>query len=195
MRINQITNETDLSEQDLIVVPGVGKKLKPGFISKQDDRRDHEVEMAKSDLFSTAKNAKALYDLIKDISEDEGLPGWVQEKIIKANDYLNTVLEYIQHKSYDHNGMMSEKAVSKAQQKFMGMVHAAQKGEKPASKAVADVAKSMKKKDAKDFASTKHKGLPDKVEEDKPCWDGYEQYGMKTKNGKKVPNCVPKPKK
>ena len=25
-----------------------------------------------------------------------------------------------------------------------------------------------------------------------PCWDGYEAIGMKTKNGKKVPNCVPK---
>ena len=24
-----------------------------------------------------------------------------------------------------------------------------------------------------------------------PCWDGYEQYGMKNKNGKQVPNCVP----
>ena len=25
----------------------------------------------------------------------------------------------------------------------------------------------------------------------KPCYDGYEMIGMKTKNGKKVPNCVP----
>ena len=24
-----------------------------------------------------------------------------------------------------------------------------------------------------------------------PCWDGYEQYGTKIKNGKKVPNCIP----
>lgn len=24
-----------------------------------------------------------------------------------------------------------------------------------------------------------------------PCWDGYVQVGFKTKNGKKVPNCVP----
>lgn len=24
-----------------------------------------------------------------------------------------------------------------------------------------------------------------------PCQEGYEQYGMKTKNGKKVPNCIP----
>jgi hypothetical protein len=43
------------------------------------------------------------------------------------------------------------------------MVHAAQKGEKPASKEVGKVAKTMKKKDAEDFASTKHKGLPEKA--------------------------------
>jgi hypothetical protein len=57
---------------------------------------------------------------------------------------------------------VNEKAVSKKQQKFMGMVHAAQKGEKPASKEVAKTAKTMGKKDAEDFASTKHKGLPEK---------------------------------
>ena len=57
---------------------------------------------------------------------------------------------------------LDEKAVSKKQQKFMGMVHAAQKGKKPASKEVAKTAKSMGKKDAEDFASTKHKGLPEK---------------------------------
>ncbi len=61
--------------------------------------------------------------------------------------------------------IIAEKAVSKAQQKFMGMVHATQKGEKPASKDVAKVAKDMGKKDAKDFASTSHKGLPNKKEE------------------------------
>ena len=58
-------------------------------------------------------------------------------------------------------------AVSKKQQRFMGMVHALNKGEiKPSdvSKDVQDVAKDMKKKDAKDFASTKHKGLPVKKE-------------------------------
>ena len=25
-----------------------------------------------------------------------------------------------------------------------------------------------------------------------PCWEGYEMIGMKTKGGRKVPNCVPK---
>jgi hypothetical protein len=58
-------------------------------------------------------------------------------------------------------------SVSKAQQRFMGMVHAAQKGdmENP-SPEVAKAADSMSDKDAKDFASTKHKGLPNKVKKE-----------------------------
>jgi hypothetical protein len=61
---------------------------------------------------------------------------------------------------------LDEKSKSKAQQKFMGMVYAAKKGEKPASKDVAKVAKGMSKSDAKDFASTKHKGKPEHVKKD-----------------------------
>jgi hypothetical protein len=68
-----------------------------------------------------------------------------------------------QHAERAEEEPIAEKAVSKKQQKFMGMVHAAQKGEKPASKAVGKVAKSMGKKDAEDFAKTKHKGLPEKA--------------------------------
>ena len=30
------------------------------------------------------------------------------------------------------------------------------------------------------------------VEDEDPCWKDYEMIGMKNKNGKKVPNCVPK---
>lgn len=62
----------------------------------------------------------------------------------------------------DDPGMI-EKAVSRKQQRFMGMVHAAQQGETPASSEVAKVARSMRKKDAKDFASTRHKGLPEEI--------------------------------
>ena len=56
-------------------------------------------------------------------------------------------------------------AQSKAQQRFMGMVHAVQKGDMEApSKEVEKAADSMTKKDAKDYASTSHKGLPNKKE-------------------------------
>lgn len=59
-------------------------------------------------------------------------------------------------------------AVSQVQRKFMGMVHQCQKTGKCASPKVKKVAKSMKKKDVKDFAATKHKGLPVKKECNKP---------------------------
>jgi len=56
--------------------------------------------------------------------------------------------------------VISEKSVSTAQQKFMGMVYAAKKGAKPASPEVAKAASGMSSKEAEKFASTKHKGLP-----------------------------------
>ena len=54
-------------------------------------------------------------------------------------------------------------AVSKQQQKFMGIVHAIQKGDMPAGKATGDAqeaARTMNPSDVTDFASTKRKGLP-----------------------------------
>ena len=55
---------------------------------------------------------------------------------------------------------------SKAQQRFFGMVDAYKKGEmkNPSSK-IKKAANGMSMSDVKDFAETKHKGLPEKVEE------------------------------
>lgn len=59
-------------------------------------------------------------------------------------------------------------AKSKSQQRLFGMVHAYQKGELDnPSKEIKDIAKSITKKDAKDFAETKHKGLPNRVKKNK----------------------------
>jgi len=90
--------EAELSEDDIILVPGQGRKMRTGFVPHGQSRVDHEVEMARSDLYSAAKNAHQVHAMIKHVSEDEGLEGWVQEKIIKANDYLNTVREYLEGK-------------------------------------------------------------------------------------------------
>jgi len=61
--------------------------------------------------------------------------------------------------------LIVEKAKSKAQQRFMGMVYAVKKGEMEAPSAeVAQAASGMSKKEAKKFAKTKHKGLPEKKE-------------------------------
>ena len=58
---------------------------------------------------------------------------------------------------------ITERAKSKSQQRFFGMVRATQKGEmEGASSEVSKAAASMSKSDVKDFAKTKHKGLPEK---------------------------------
>jgi hypothetical protein len=77
-------------------------------------------------------------------------------------------------------------AKSKAQQKFMGMVHAYKKGEmkgSEASKDVKDAAKGMKKSSVKKYAKTKHDGLPKKISENNKA----ELYKMYTKAMKMMP--------
>ena len=58
--------------------------------------------------------------------------------------------------------VVSEKALSKKQQRFMGAVLNAKRTGEASTPEVAKAAVSMKTKDVKDFASTKHKGLPEK---------------------------------
>jgi len=149
---------------------------------------DHEVQMARAELYKLAEYAIKLHNLLKNVSETEGLEGWVQSKITKASDYISSVYHHLEYQEMEAatsspirmpaaegvdpykdqlRAKLEEKAKSKAQQKFMGMVYAAKKGEKPASKEVAKVAKGMSKKSAKDFAATKHKGKPEHVKKDK----------------------------
>ena len=52
---------------------------------------DHEVQMARSDLYKIAKYAIKLHDMLKNVSEEEGIEGWVQSKITKAADYIGSV--------------------------------------------------------------------------------------------------------
>jgi len=68
--------------------------------------------------------------------------------------------------------IVSETAVSTAQQKFMGMVHAYKKGGmKNASPEVKRAAEEMSDTEAKKFASTKHEGLPKRVQKEETACD------------------------
>ena len=60
-------------------------------------QRDHEVQMAREECYHIASNAIALHKLLKTVSESHGLDGWVSEKISLANDYVNTVKEYLEY--------------------------------------------------------------------------------------------------
>ena len=53
--------------------------------------RDHEVQMARADLYKIAKYAIKLHEMLKGVSETEGMQGWQQSKITKAADYMGSV--------------------------------------------------------------------------------------------------------
>lgn len=58
--------------------------------------KDHEVQMARGDLYKAAKYAVTIHKMMKDISEMEGIEGWVASKITKAADYLGSVKHYME---------------------------------------------------------------------------------------------------
>jgi hypothetical protein len=59
-------------------------------------------------------------------------------------------------------------------------------------KEVERMARLRTKKEEFDINEAFEMFLLGEVSESDPCWDDYEMVGMKKKNGKEVPNCVPK---
>ena len=66
--------------------------------------QDHEVQMARKDCYTAADDAIALHKLLRNITEQQGLEGWVAAKITLAADYLNSVREHLEYQ------MMSSRA-------------------------------------------------------------------------------------
>ena len=71
--------------------------------------QDHEVQMARAELYKLAKYSIKLHDMLKGISEAEGLEGWVQSKITKAAADIGSVYHHLDYQESDAN--MSEIAV------------------------------------------------------------------------------------
>ena len=59
--------------------------------------RDHEVQMARADLYKLAKYAIKLHDMLKSVSEAEGIEGWKQAKITTAADDISSVYHAMEY--------------------------------------------------------------------------------------------------
>ena len=126
---------------------------------------DREGDMAKEQLYTMKMAAQELSSILGD---DENLPEWVQSKITKALDYIDTARDYMKSTKADRNmEPVAEKAVSKNQAVAARIARGVQKGDVEAEPgtASAEMAK-MRPKELKKFAKTDTKGLPKKVKED-----------------------------
>lgn len=71
-------------------------------VNENDDKDpgeyDEEGDMAKTQLRTIADAAKELHDMLDD---DENMPEWVQNKITKATDYIDSVRDYLKSEKND----------------------------------------------------------------------------------------------
>jgi len=75
------------------------KDIKEGLADlAQRAESDHEVQMARADLYKIAKYSIKLHDMLKQVSEADGLEGWQQSKITKASDYISSVYHNLDYK-------------------------------------------------------------------------------------------------
>ena len=80
-----------------------------------DMHRDHEVQMARSQMYSAAQAAIEIHRLLKDVSEMEGLEGWVQSKLTLASEYLESVRDYMKYEAASEQAELMPFAESAAE--------------------------------------------------------------------------------
>ena len=73
---------------------------------------DHEVQMARSDLYKVAKYAIKLHEMLKGVSEAQGIEGWQQSKITKAADYISSVYHALDYDMKFNEGIVEGKQIA-----------------------------------------------------------------------------------
>jgi len=192
---------------------------KPTYVStdkpkkKMNEAKDHEYSMARSELSTIMSAARRLKSKM---GKGEGnIEAWVQSKITKAADYLDSAADYVDSGEMNKEGVACPVCGHDPCQCLEGSINEAKdkKGEGSGSKdacynkvksrydvwpsayASGALVKCRKvgaanwgnKKEGFEFEFNQdyHKSLVEK------CWAGYAQKGMKKKGDKMVPNCVP----
>jgi RNA polymerase-binding transcription factor DksA len=176
---------------------------------------DHEVQMARAELYKVAKYAIKLHEMMKGVSEADGLEGWVQAKITKAADYISSVYHHMDYETKFDEVAEAKKSkpdfldVDKDGDKKEPMKKALKdKGSKPKK---GEVPPQFAKKESSDYKTSLSKMLENKLGtckecgkpsyttlpeekqkgvDGKVCWKGYKRMGTKKKGGKTVDNCV-----
>jgi hypothetical protein len=156
--------------------------------------KDEEYSMARSEL-------KTIEDAVKrlkaKVGKGEGdLEAWVQSKITKAADYIDTAADYIA------SGEMEESLKIRKGILPLSGPETTLKKSSGAGALTPDAAKQLgpkavelqKKKAASVSLPTinKEEKIVDKIMDEMKCWPGYKKKGTKELFGKKYNNCVKK---
>jgi hypothetical protein len=101
------------------------------FQSMPQQEHDDEGSMSRGELYNAIKNG---IELFKMIEPGQPLEGWVQAKITKAADYLNTVHDYMAYES-KANEQVGEEYMESLDYSLQMMIYEAKKASAGMSKA------------------------------------------------------------
>ena len=167
------------------------KKTNEGLADLADmAERDHEVQMARSDLYKIAKYAIKLHEMMKNVSEAEGIEGWQQAKITKAADYLGSVYHALDYDTKFESVQVPEDAKPKQHKRVLSDSEIKSYKGSLAMK-MSEITES--KGVCPDCGNPSYTTLPEEKQkgvDGKVCWKGYKRMGTKKKGGKTVDNCV-----
>jgi hypothetical protein len=126
--------------------------------------RDHEVQMARSDLYKIAKYAIKLHDMLKGVSEEAGLEGWVQSKITKSADYISSVYHHLDYEQA--TGEINDNEVSVEEGKYKS----------DAQRKAVHAAKDEKKKNESSYKDSLRAKLGEKITASTPMGDVIDDF-------------------
>ena len=152
---------------------------------------DHEHSMARSELSTIVSAAKRLR---KKMKGEGNIEAWVQSKITKAADYLDSAADYVD------SGEMKEQMLPpidpqkhRDAQRTEKLYKKGTGTDNPYEKEIflkrTGPQLPLAKKPTKSETQVAHYEPEGEVIGEK-CWSGYTKKGMKSKNGKLVPNCI-----
>ena len=170
-------------------------KIKEGLADLADRaERDHEVQMARSDLYKLAKYSIKLHEMLKSVSEAEGIEGWQQAKITKAADYISSVYHALDYDTKFESVQVPEDAKPKQFKKVLSDSQVKSYKGSLASK-LAEASGVCKDCGKPSWRTLSKEAIEEAQNDDgkeqgsdgKACWKGYRYAG--TEDGKD--KCVP----
>ena len=192
--------------------PNPNRKGKAINVATEETKKDHEYSMARSQLKTIKKAAERLEKKMGKKGEGE-LKAWVQSKITKAADYIDTASDYVTNEELE---LMTEEQFDEAAGEKDACYHKVKSRYSvwPSAYASGALVKCRKvgaknwgnktKKEEfefsnwrDDFRATEYEFVDlitaeEEMKEAKKCWPGYEKKGTKKMFGKTYNNCVKK---
>ena len=150
-------------------------KYNPNRPHPANEEKDHEYSMARSELSTIIAAAKRLK---KKMKGEGSIEAWVQSKITKAADYIDTAADYVDSGEMSEQIKLKEPTDKSAKEQLQKMIPKGEKIHIPLQ--------------SKSNLQSAHYELEGETisEAGKKCWPGYKKKGTQKLFGKTYNRCV-----